>query len=285
MNCPVCDASSWCTISADGSLVRCCRAPSDRPAPSKRGEPAWIHVVHGVVSERIQLRPEKERKYKTVKQVTEIANRAFNHRLAQSTREQLARDLGVSYGALCAMCVGYGTDDDGPYSTWPSRNAIGEMIGINRRYQDGTKKLQYGTQGGLYYCVPRAGLATRTVIVVEGGSDTAAAYTIGLFAIGRHSNTGGADMIKAMGVENLLVLGEWDEHAEKRGNPKHPWCPADCKGCSHCFPGLFGAKTVAQQLGCKYVFPPAGCKDLREVLAQGRVSELLKIISKAATRR
>jgi hypothetical protein len=283
MNCPICDASSWCTISADGLTVRCTRAPSDRPAPSKAGAQAWIHELGNKVSGFVQLKPEKEKKYKSVRQVTELASRAFNHRLAPSIREHLARDLGVSCGALYAMMVGYGTDDNGAYSTWPSRNSVGEIVGINRRYQDGSKKLQYGTQGGLYYCTPRTGLSVNPILIVEGGSDAAAAYTIGLFAIGRHSNTGGADLIRAMNVSDLLVLGEWDEHPEKRG--RHDWCLADCKGCSHCFPGLFGAKHTASQLGCKYIFPPKGCKDLREVLAQGRVGELLKIISKAATRR
>ena len=278
MNCPVCGASSWCTISEDGQTVRCTRAPSDRPAFAKNGSHAWIHEL-GASAKCITLKPEKEKKYKTVRQVTEIAERAFKHRLAQATREQLSRDLGVSCGALHAMMVGYGTDDNGAFSTWPSRNATGEIVGVNRRYQDGTKKLHYGTQGGLYYCMPRAGLAASPVLIVEGGSDTAAAYTIGLFAVGRHSNTGGADWIRAMNLSNILVLGEWDEHPEKRG--KHHWCPETCRGCSHCFPGLFGAKMTAKELGCKYVFPPKGCKDLREVLAQGRVSELLRIINRA----
>lgn len=277
--CPVCGRDSWCTISEDGKTVRCTRAPSDKPAFSKRGEVAWIHEV-GLQIPTVQLIRASKPEYKSIKEVTRIVECAYFHEKGGKIREWLSNTLGVSLRSVEAMFVGYGEDSDGKvYSCWPSRDAQGNFVGASRRYLDGTKKTIYGTQAQLYYPVNRSRLRKDLALIVEGGSDPAAAYTIGLYAIGRPSNTGGAAHIKAMGLDcQLLVMGERDEAPEKRG--VHSWCSATCQGCSHCYPGLFGAKHTASELGCKYIMPPAGCKDLRDVLAKGKVGELLKLITR-----
>ncbi len=270
VECPICGRQSWCTISADGRSVRCTRAHSDKPAPSKNGEMAWIHNLDANHSIEITPIVSKPR-------FTERNRRSMISRCQRSiTGLHVSRDiawqtkLGVSIESLECLLVGYGEDWDGrPYTSWPSRNGHFELCGITRRYENGEKKTIKGTRPGLFYATPKRKLVSNPILIVEGGSDVAAAYTIGCLAIGRPSNTGGAEMIRSMSLTSrMIVVGERDEQADKRG--KHSWCPSDCSGCAHCYPGLFGAKVTASQLGCSYIMPPEGCKDLRMFLQNAR---------------
>lgn len=282
VSCPICGQDSWCTISEDGLAVRCTRAPSEYPSPAKNGDQAWVHILGESAGAIVQReKTAKPKPYKSIAQVSRLVATAFSHPMAAFTRQRLAESLDVSIQSLEALSVGYGKDSDGRgYSSWPSKDEHGQFIGISRRYDDGEKKTVFGTRPGIYIPDRSRKLACNPVLIVEGGSDVAAAYSIGILAIGRPSNTGGAEFIKALRLTlPLLVVGEDDEHPEKRG--KYTWCPSHCKGCSHCFPGLFGAKAVASELGCKYILPPKGCKDLRNVLSQGRVREFMAIVQAA----
>lgn len=274
----MCNHDSWCTISDDKVYVRCVRVPSNRPSHSKRGEHAWVHVLDGKTPD-FEVVPVYSRKYRDRHEVLASVCKFYEHPDAQEVRRDVAAQLGVSSRALDAMRVGFGVDGNGAeFSSWPSKDAGGEYIGITRRYFDGSKKTIFRMQSGLFYSDTPGALSQNPVLIVEGGSDVAAAFTIGLCAIGRPSNTGGASMIRNMGFNKMIVLGENDEQPEKRG--KFQWCPIDCPGCSHCFPGLFGAKLTAEQLGCKYIMPPNGCKDLRDVLANRKVTEFIKQLTR-----
>jgi len=276
--CPICGRDSWCTISEDKMVARCVRARSDRPAPSKDGDLAWIHELSGSVIS-VELLPTNKTEYKDTREVRAMVMACYHKREASIARYQLSNMLGVSVKALESMKVGFGVDGNGrEYTSWPSKNEKGEFVGITRRYFDNEKKTIFGTRAGLFYPESTGFLLRQPTLIVEGGSDVAAAFTIGLYAIGRPSNTGGAEMLKAMQLGDVVVLGEDDEQPSKRG--QYSWCPANCAGCSHCFPGLFGARVTAKQLGCRYLMPPKGCKDLRDVLAQRRVSEFLGLVTR-----
>jgi hypothetical protein len=206
----------------------------------------------------------------------------FDDKRADARRRQVSAVLGVSVVSLELLKVGYGADRAGEYSSWPARDWRGAIVGIVRRYDDGSKKSYPGGSTGLFYELEwhkRPG----PVLIVEGGSDTAAAITAGLAAIGRPSNTGlGRDCgvrrmlqstARARGTpRRAIVVGEADSKPEKRGtNPQMPHCTVDCGGCLHCFPGMAGAQMCAGQLGCPWVMPPEGCKDFRDAMNKGRL--------------
>jgi hypothetical protein len=202
-----------------------------------------------------------------------LAKEFYQHASAPLIRAELSESLGVSTESLDLLKVGVGWDahDNARFASFPSRNADGKVVGITRRYRDGSKKTFKGTTNGVFYIREWYKLPG-VILIVEGASDVAAATSVGLCSIGRSSNIGGVSEIKQL-LHNhgqgrpVVVLGENDEKPHKRG--VHDYCPKDCPGCPHCFPGKFGAEHVAAQLGCGYCLPPFAIKDLREAVLSG----------------
>ena len=142
-----------------------------------------------------------------------------------------------------------------------------------RRYADGSKRTNPGGTTGVFY-VPTWYTHPGPVFIVEGGSDVAACESHNLNAIGRASNVYGAHWIKQMirqccPEKLIVVVGERDENPGKRGIVSS--CTANCRGCAFCWPGWFGMKKVADELGGKAVgvLVPPGVKDMRDLLTAG----------------
>ena len=56
-------------------------------------------------------------------------------------------------------------------------------------------------------------------------------------------------------------------------------CPVNCRGYSFCWPGLFGAKKVAEELGTSWVMVPRPFKDMREMVTAGAIwLDLIELI-------
>jgi hypothetical protein len=72
----------------------------------------------------------------------------------------------------------------------------------------------------------------------------------------------------------VLVVGERDESPERRGQVSS--CPVDCRGCAHCWPGLFGMQKVSRELRCRGLMVPAEFKDVREMYKAGVLLEWVK---------
>jgi hypothetical protein len=237
------------------------RVPSKQRSIANDGTCGYLHDS---APSKIEFIETRKRKRLNGKQVTEIATRCFYDHRAAAIRVWLSEQLNVSVVSLLALRVGYGIDYDGrEYSSWPSRNFKYDIIGITRRYSNGEKKTLHGTRNGVFVPIGYEGeLNEWPTLIVEGGSDVCAAFDIGRLAIGRPSSTGGAPILKAMlrHHREVLVVGENDCAESKRGL----YCPADCTGCSYCFPGKFGAVQISKKLHCRYWMPPAGIKDFRE---------------------
>lgn len=273
--CPICKKPDWCTFTGDGEAVLCMRVPSDREG--RQG--GWVHFLDDPL-------PEVEVTPKAVipqPECAALARRLYEHERAPATRSELAEKLGVSVASLEALKVGWGCDWNGrEWASFPSRRADGQIIGIVRRYlDDGEKRTYPGTSNGGVFCTPEWWKTDGVILVVEGGSDVAAAHTAGLAALGRPSNTGGADLIAELlrlraERRPVLVVGERDEKPDRRGQLET--CPADCPGCGHCFPGKAGAVRVAERLGVGWCFPPEGAKDFREALRSGVWLDCLRFI-------
>lgn len=208
---------------------------------------------------------------------TVLAQSMFESPTAAEERNYLAQTLGVKESALIELGVGRGWDEYRglPYSSWPERDPKGNVVGIVRRYRDGTKKTMRYSSHGLYFATPIMRMRHGPVFCPEGGSDTAAALGIGINVIGRPSNLAGVDMLTELlqstlrkrWPQTVVVLGERDE------KPDGTW------------PGKLGAVETAKRLQSKlhmkvrWALP--GAKDLRAWLAeypQMTCTEFLKAV-------
>jgi hypothetical protein len=252
------------------------RIESKYPVPSG----GWIHGLNGDPLPEV-VRPEKPvRSPINIATWTRRAVTFFKHPKADRARAYLAKELGVDSSQLRALRVGLGFDDK--YRQWfwsfPHRNHEGEFVGITRRWcnpvvHDGIAKGKMAmakSYPGLFYA-DWFQYAYGPIFVPEGASDVAALASISLGGVGRPSNTGGIMEVHKMLSEEtqpIVVLGENDEDATRRGRPRMP-CTTECQGCLNCFPGKYGAIKAAKELaklrqGVVYwSMPPDGEKDVR----------------------
>lgn len=200
----------------------------------------------------------------------------FSQKTSLDTLARLAVQLGVSVGALAHLGVGYADEMrfGPPCWTFPERNEEGWVVGMVRRLvapTDGRGKLFCkGARRGLSYC-DRWDDRPGPVWLVEGGTDVAAGLTLDLCVVGRPNNTGGVEMLarllKTQGQRKVFVVGERDRKDVVTGPPEHD---PRCRGCMRCYPGLAGAKQVAQALARRLgraidvTLPPIGYKDMRD---------------------
>lgn len=266
--CPVCGKPDYCGRTVDGSAVRCMRVESEKPSTAKDGTMGWIHVLSNPLPPSPPRKPiEKKADW------TKECRAMFEHEKAHDKRCEIADTLSASVESLESLRVGIGWDEwnGAEFSSWPSRDHNGRIIGYVRRYADGAKRTNEGGSTGVFYTsewFSRPG----PLWVVEGGSDVAACESAGLCAIGRASNTHGGEYIRRMIKQccpdkRIIVVGERDEVPEKRG--RVPSCTLNCRGCAFCWPGLFGAKKVAAELNTRWVMVPKPHKDMRELLTAG----------------
>ena len=147
------------------------------------------------------------------------AAQTFQENLSDESLAELARSLSLPTDCLRTLGVGWNADDPlGRCWTFPEVDGRGMVIGINRRFEDGSKRVMRGSRRGLY--VP-AGWAERTgpVFCPEGASDTAALISQNLPAVGRSSCTGGAELLAELfrGVDrDIVIVGDNDQKAGGR---------------------------------------------------------------------
>lgn len=246
------------------------RIESGQPAPGTLG--GWIHQMKDPLPPVPPPKPvEKKADW------TDECKKMYLHEKAHQKRCEVADALKVSVESLEALRVGIGWDEwnGKEFSSWPSRDDDGKCIGFVRRYSDGTKRTNPGGTTGVFY-TPNWYTHPGPVFIVEGGSDVAACESHNLNAIGRASNTYGAHWIAKMvrqccPEKRIVVVGERDENPSKRGTVAS--CTVNCRGCAFCWPGWFGMKKVADELGGKAVgvLVPPHFKDMRELLTGGLV--------------
>ena len=164
----------------------------------------------------------------------------------------LASQFGVDSEVLVRMGVGQSN------SCWifPERNASGAIVGLATRAADGSKACVAGSRRGLIIPDDLASL-DGVVLLVEGPSDVAACLQLGLPAVGRPSNRGGAEEIaKLLSSRSVLVVGENDRREDGS------------------WPGKEGARSTAETLSktweraVGFALPPESVKDIRAFLHQ-----------------
>ncbi len=244
--CPVCKRSSdGCLYAEDGTAAICVRTPEG--SVKMAGQAGYLHI----------LKPGDFKPKPVVKKRPAIINwNTLNKCYVQAFDGTMVRDLlnpfDSRYLTLWNMQAGW----DGESYTFPVRNANDEIIGITRRWPDGTKGMVKGSQVGIY--IPRIDLSSNlsTLFICEGASDTATAIDMGLKAIGRVSCQTGRDHIIKFCVQKkptqIVIVADNDSA------------------------GITGAKILGVDIShgyklftapcpiIKVITPPTGVKDLRE---------------------
>lgn len=287
--CEVCGKPDRCSRSVDGGAATCFRvteAPNGytlvkpvsgggaifrRAGAARNGEHRAARPTATAPATRIDWSAEAERCAAAI--TPERVN-------------ELAAGLGVTAASLTAIGIGLANAADlsrwgagfagegetpGFAYTFPERDGRGHVVGLSLRAPDGRKGFPRGAKRGLI--VPKT-LRERTgpVLICEGASDVAALESLGLAAIGRPSNSGGAaELAVLLRGREVLILGENDQKE------------------SGAFPGRDGAEAIAKKLAQdwdsaqRFAFPPAGVKDVRQWL-NSRVAAGLSLANPEACR-
>jgi len=262
LRCPICGRDHYCLVSREGgsdpSRVICTKVES----PIRFGEAGWLHA----------LRDDERRP--TARRTIEIEFEPKDYRTVAdryarvADLEAIAKPLGLDAGALRRL--GVGLDPDSGASTWPELDAGRRVVGILRRFRDGSKKLRTGDKAGLF--MPRdlpLDLAGERLLVVEGGSDTAAGLGLGRWTVGRHAALAGlkdaARLVRTTTPTTVSIVADRDESGT----------------------GLSSARRLADRLApycgdVRVVETPEGVKDLRDWIRRGDAARELPRAEEAA---
>lgn len=189
----------------------------------------------------------------------QLLHQAALRRTSSLKVDELATSLGVTAVSLNELEVAW--DEEDKCWLFPERDGRRRIIGLMKRYPDGSKYFISGGARGLY--IPKSFVVSgEDIFVAEGGSDTAAGCSRGWNIIGRPSAHGGSqhlvDLLKdAKG--RIYVIA--DNDVKRDGS----------------WPGRRGAELVAQRLTASIkaavliTNPPMRFKDLRAIVQSGEM--------------
>lgn len=265
--CPICQKPDWCGVSTDGVWCICMRMESGRR--TKNG--GWMHRTGSAAApfEPRRLPPPQDRK---------LSNPAAYHAALRRPEDWymtdgLALTLGVDVYELDRLEPAY--DPVNQAFAFPMRDGKGNVVGVRLRSMDGSNKWAVrGSNVGAF--VPSGEFTGRELVICEGPTDTAAALSLGLPAIGRPSCSGAVEIIRetCSRLRISLVTIIADNDAPKRRPDGSLWRP-----------GLAGASDLGRGLRRQFriVVPPA--KDIRAWLHDGATPAMFRCLADAAQRR
>lgn len=240
--CRICEHGTWCL---EGKTVALCmRVQSERPKNFTGGEIGWIHPLDGSAP-RIPYQAPVPRPIINVSNMM----REWARNTVPGDISRLSKQLGVSPESLDDLQFVM-TDR---LDTWgvPMRDGLGNYIGIRIRHESGKKWAVPGSHAGIFVPMVKP---KSTMFIVEGPTDCAAAITLGYFAIGRPSCSGGVPYIiktiERLKIQKVVIVADNDEA------------------------GIRGAETLKEFLtvpSCVLLLP---CKDLREFISIGDKSTI-----------
>ena len=238
--CRVCGKPDWCTF--QGGTACCMRVES--PVPAKNG--GWIHRDPTLRPPPPTARPDEQ---PTIDAPALVAG--WQRATGVWTRRECADRLGVADFSLEALGACWAHE----HRAWafPMQDGQGNIVGVRLRAMDGRKWAVRGSRQGIF--VP-AVVPQHVALITEGPTDTAAAITLGFFALGRPScNTGGLQIMAAarrLGVRRVVMVADNDD------------------------PGLQGAARVAGEIGLPHTTFLSPAKDLRAFLLSGGTREMVE---------
>jgi hypothetical protein len=231
------------------------RTPSNSIKQFKNGDTAYFHRFGEI--------PRRAEPYRKQERAPEINAGAIISKWRSVTSAQqlseYASELGVKASSLMELRVAW-SREHGAWG-WPMRDGKGRIVGIRLRWSDGRKRCVTGSHNALFYpfCAPQ-----KTVWVVEGGTDAAAALSIGLFAVGRPSCNGGLsdllEVVTSLGLDRAVIIADNDDDKERADGSKYN-------------PGIDGGTSLAERIGIPCCVVALPCKDLREGVRLGMNAE------------
>lgn len=241
--CPICGKPDWCMVGE--AYVLCMRVQSNKPKTLQGGETGWLHVR----GDHVPLPSVRQEEPAPIINVEQMLGEWRQFR-GGSRLPNLASHLGVSVTALEIMDVVHAPYHD----TWafPMRTGENSYCGIRLRNLKGEKWAVRGSHQGLFIPQCESG---RQVMIVEGPTDCAAAITLGCYAVGRPSCSGGVDhlrtFIKHRGINRAIIVADLDD------------------------PGLRGAKGLQELLPISTAILVCPAKDLRTFANSGGNKEMI----------
>ena len=246
--CPICHKPDWCTLSNDGEVCVCRRVESAHPVRSGMG---WIHSLHdeskasggGRWHTPIRRCPPPPSAVVRTKDFAALHATFDGH---PDMQEGLAFGLGLDGASFTALDVRYDAAKEA--MSFPMRDAEGRISGLRYRHiTTGRKWSEKGSKDGLFYSATalHAPCPNGLLYITEGPTDTAAALSLGVEAVGRSSCTSGTqlliDFIRARRVRSVRIVADNDA------------------------PGWDGARrlSAALPIPSRIILPPLGLKDLR----------------------
>jgi hypothetical protein len=224
------------------------RVQSQKPKQLMGGETGWVHPLDGT-KKIFFAAPEIE------KTAIDCMHLWKNWRgiTGPLMLDDLAKDLGVEPWSMAAIGAVYAVE----HRAWafPMWDGFGHMIGIRLRAADGHKWTVKNTHTGIFvpFINPKP-----TCLICEGPTDTAAALSLGYYAVGRPSCSGGSmhikDLFQRLGVRHAVIIADNDE------------------------PGLNGAKGLADTLMIRCCIIVLPTKDMREFVQRGGTKKMLDCI-------
>lgn len=278
--CPICEHPDWCTRSADGAVACCMRVES----ATRLHNGGYLH--------RLRDRDDRERhRHGVMRALTDFARRSSKSRtppvriksqapdlgalagrcataVSTSALATFARELGVSLSSLRRLGVGWSA----AHSAWtfPMRDADGRVTGIRLRFPDGSKLSVCGGREGLFIPDGTPGPGSpwpdgAQLYVAEGASDCAALLTLGLYAVGRPSCSGGTRFILELARGRpVVVIADADPPGQRGAN-------------------ALGEVLKLQSPEVRIIRPPEGIKDVREWVRRGATrAEVERAVALAA---
>ena len=187
--------------------------------------------------------------------------------LTPALADELCEQLDLPRLALDAL-PGIGYALASAAWTFPEKDGTGRIVGIVRRYRDGSKRSMPGSQRGL--TIPANWSERGTpLLIVEGQSDTLALSLCAVSCVGRPSNSGGVEMLGQLlsgfpSDRPIIVMGENDQKSDGL------------------WPGKDGAVRVASALAerlgrrISWALPLDGAKDARSwILSRNPIPNIL----------
>ena len=246
--CPICQKPDWCGVNESGELAICMRVQSSKE--SKNG--GYIHILKESVPDYKYIpSPKQPPKPKPVLDIdTMFMN--WRNKTSATQIDELAKILGVSYDALRRLDPVWAKE----HNAWgfPMRNELDQMTGVRLRNNQGSKWAIKGSHAGLF--VPN-GMESKTLLIVEGPTDTAAGLTLGFDTIGRPSCRGQEELVvkwlSQRRYREIVLIVDNDKKDKLTGK----------------YPGAEGVKKLAITLNKPVKVIRSPLKDIRTWLSCG----------------